>query len=159
MCGRYLEKEGLERRMDDRLERFRAPQKQDYQTALQEIRAGRKKSHWMWYIFPQIKSLGMSETAQSYEIKSLEEAHAYLGNELLKSHLIEISNELLNLNTNDPVEVFGDVDSLKLKSSMTLFAYISDKEIFNKVIDKYFNGNKDLNTLKICKDIKIFGSD
>ena len=119
------------------LDRFIKAHEEDYELALKEIKNGRKLTHWMWYIFPQIKSLGMSETAQYYEIKSLEEAHAYLGNELLKSHLIEISNELLNLNTNDPVEVFGDVDSLKLKSSMTLFAYISDKEIFNKVIDKY----------------------
>ncbi len=135
------------------LDRFIEAHEEDYERALKEIKNGRKLTHWMWYIFPQIKGLGMSETAQYYEIKSLEEAHAYLDNELLKSHLIEISNELLKLNTNDPEEVFGDIDSLKLKSSMTLFSYISDNEIFNKVIDKYFNGDKDLNTIRICEDM------
>ncbi len=135
------------------LDRFIEAHEEDYERALKEIKNGRKLTHWMWYIFPQIKGLGMSETAQYYEIKSLEEAHAYLDNELLKSHLIEISNELLKLNTNDPEKVFGDIDSLKLKSSMTLFSYISDNEIFNKVIDKYFNGDKDLNTIRICEDM------
>lgn len=137
------------------LDRFIEAHEEDYERALKEIKNGRKITHWMWYIFPQIKGLGMSETAQYYEIKNLEEAHAYLDNELLKSHLIEISNELLNLTTNDPEEVFGDIDSLKLKSSMTLFFYISDNEIFNKVIDKYFNGNKDFNTIRICEDIEV----
>lgn len=135
------------------LDRFIEAHEEDYERALKEIKNGRKLTHWMWYIFPQIKGLGMSETAQYYEIKSLEEAHAYLDNELLKSHLIEISNELLKLNTNNPEEVFGDIDSLKLKSSITLFSYISDNEIFNKVIDKYFNGNKDLTTIRICEDM------
>ena len=135
------------------LDRFIEAHEEDYERALKEIKNGRKLTHWMWYIFPQIKGLGMSETAQYYEIKNLEEAHAYLDNELLKSHLIEISNELLKLNTNDPEEVFGDIDSLKLKSSMTLFSYISDNEIFNKVIDKYFNGSKDLTTIRICVDM------
>lgn len=135
------------------LDRFIEAHEEDYERALKEIKNGRKLTHWMWYIFPQIKGLGMSETAQYYEIKSLEEARAYLDNELLKSHLIEISNELLNLNTNDPEKVFGDIDSLKLRSSMTLFSYISDNEIFNKVIDKYFNGSKDLTTIRICEDM------
>ena len=135
------------------LDRFIEAHEEDYERALKEIKNGRKLTHWMWYIFPQIKGLGMSETAKYYEIKNLEEAHAYLDNELLKSHLIEISNELLKLNTNDPEEVFGDIDSLKLKSSMTLFSYISDNEIFNKVIDKYFNGSKDLTTIRICEDM------
>lgn len=132
------------------LDRFIKAHKEDYEQALKEIKNGRKLTHWMWYIFPQITGLGMSETAKYYEIKSLEEAKAYLNNELLKSHLIEISNALLELYTNNPIEVFGDVDSLKLKSSMTLFSYVSDNEIFNKVIDKYFNGNKDLKTIEIC---------
>lgn len=138
------------------LNRFIEAHEEDYERALREIKNGRKLTHWMWYIFPQIKGLGMSETAKYYEIKSLEEAYAYLKNELLKSHLIEISNALLELHTNDPIEVFGNIDSLKLKSSMTLFAYISDDEIFNKVIDKFFNGNKDLNTIKICENKRDF---
>ena len=126
----------------------------DYNRALNEVKSGRKLTHWMWYIFPQIAGLGMSETAKYYEIKSLDEARAYLNNELLKDHIIEISNALLELDKTDPVEVFGDVDALKLKSSMTLFSYVSDDEIFNKVIDKYFNGSKDLTTVRICEELK-----
>ena len=139
---------------DYNLDRFIEAHNDDYSRALKEVKSGRKLTHWMWYIFPQITGLGMSETAKYYEIKSLDEARAYLNNELLKSHLIEISNALLELYTNDPVEVFGDVDSLKLNSSMTLFSYISDNEIFNRVIDKYFNGNKDLTTIRICEEMK-----
>ena len=139
---------------DYNLARFIEAHNDDYTRALNEVKSGRKLTHWMWYIFPQIAGLGMSETAQYYEIKSLDEARAYLNNELLKSHLIEISNALLELYTNDPVEVFGDVDALKLKSSMTLFSYVSDDEIFNKVIDKYFNGSKDLTTVRICEEMK-----
>lgn len=136
------------------LDRFIEAHNDDYNRALNEVKSGRKLTHWMWYIFPQIAGLGMSETAKYYEIKSLDEARAYLNNELLKGHIIEISNALLELYTNDPVEVFGDIDALKLKSSMTLFSYISNNEIFNKVIDKYFNGNKDLTTVRICEELK-----
>ena len=136
------------------LERFIEAHNDDYTRALNEGKSGRKLTHWMWYIFPQIAGLGMSETAKYYEIKSLDEARAYLNNELLKDHIIEISNALLELDKTDPVEVFGDVDALKLKSSMTLFSYVSDDEIFNKVIDKYFNGSKDLTTVRICEELK-----
>jgi len=136
------------------LDRFIEAHNDDYNRALNEVKSGRKLTHWMWYIFPQIAGLGMSETAKYYEIKSLDEARAYLNNELLKDHIIEISNALLELDKTDPTEVFGDVDVLKLKSSMTLFSYVSDDEIFNKVIDKYFNGSKDLTTVRICEEMK-----
>jgi len=136
------------------LDRFIEAHNDDYNRALNEVKSGRKLTHWMWYIFPQIAGLGMSETARYYEIKSLDEARAYLNNELLKDHIIEISNALLELDKTDPTEVFGDVDVLKLKSSMTLFSYVSDDEIFNKVIDKYFNGSKDLTTVRICEEMK-----
>lgn len=139
---------------DYNLARFIEAHDDDYSRALKEVANGRKLTHWMWYIFPQITGLGMSETAQYYEIKSLDEARAYLNNELLKDHIIEISNALLELDKTDLVEVFGDVDALKLKSSMTLFSYVSDDEIFNKVIDKYFNGSKDLTTVRICEEMK-----
>lgn len=135
------------------LDRFIKMQAEDYERALKEIKNGRKVTHWMWYIFPQITGLGMSETARYYEIKSLEEADAYLKNEVLGKNLIEISNALLRLNTNDPVEIFGDIDALKLKSSMTLFSLVSSNEIFDQVIDKYFNGKKDLNTIRICENM------
>ncbi len=140
--------------MNAELNRFIEAHNDDYTRAFREIKNGRKLTHWMWYIFPQITGLGMSEIAQYYEIKSLEEAQAYLNNEVLREHLLEISNELLNLNTSDPIEIFGDVDALKLKSSMTLFSYVSNEEIFNKVIDKYFDGTKDEKTLRICKELE-----
>lgn len=136
------------------LERFIEAHEEDYTRALKEIQNGRKLTHWMWYIFPQITGLGMSETAQYYEIKSLEEARAYMDNEILGTHLIEITNSLLELNTNNPIEIFGDIDSLKLKSSMTLFDYVSNNEVFSKVIDKYFSGLKDQATIKICKEME-----
>ena len=105
----------------------------------------------MLYIFHQFSCLVMSESASYYEIKSLDEARAYLNNELLRSHLVEISGVLLELDKTDPVEVFGDVDALKLKSSMTLFSYVSDDdEIFNKVIDKYFNRNNNSSVNCYC---------
>lgn len=135
------------------LERFLNVHEMDYELALREIKNGRKETHWMWYIFPQITGLGMSETAKYYEIKSLDEARSYLDNETLKSHLLEITNALLALDTNDPVEIFGNIDALKLKSSMTLFYYVSKNEIFNMVIDKYFHGVKDENTIKIIRKI------
>lgn len=136
------------------LDRFIEAHKEDYENALSEIKNGRKLTHWMWYIFPQIVGLGMSETTKYYEIKSLEEAKLYLNNKLLGIHLIEISKVLLELNTSNPVEIFGEVDALKLKSSMTLFSLVSENEIFDKVIDKYFDGNKDSDTIKICEEMK-----
>lgn len=137
------------------INRFIEAHVESYEQALNEIRNGRKQTHWMWYIFPQITGLGMSSIAKYYEIKSLEEARAYLNNELLGEHLIEISNALLELSTNDSIEVFGGIDSLKLKSSMTLFSYVSGNELFDRVIDKYYQGEKDLNTIRICEGLKV----
>ncbi len=140
--------------MNYNLERFIKAQEYDYENALKEIKNGRKLTHWMWYIFPQIKGLGHSATADFYSIKSIEEAKSYIDHEILGKRLIEISNALLKLNTNNPVEVFGEIDSLKLKSSMTLFSYVSDEEVFNKVLIKYFNGNKDERTYYIYQTLK-----
>lgn len=155
MCGRYLENEGLERRMDDRLERFRAPQKQDYQTALQEIRAGRKKSHWMWYIFPQIQGLGSSGMAQYYAIADLDEAKEYLADAMLGKNLMEISRALLEVNSDDALAVMGWPDNLKLKSSMTLFQAANPKcEIFGKVLEKFYGGKQDEKTIEILKGLE-----
>ena len=136
------------------LNRFIEAQEDDYEIALSEVRNGRKETHWMWYIFPQITGLGMSPIAQYFEIKSLEEARAYLNDEVLGAHLLEITNALLELETDDPIEVFGGVDALKLKSSMTLFDYVSNDEIFNRVLDKYYHGEKDLKTIGICDGLK-----
>ena len=138
------------------LERFKKAQELDFSTALAEIRNGRKVSHWMWYIFPQLAGLGMSSTSQYYGIRDLEEAKAYLEDEYLKDHLITICEALLNLNTNDALVVFGQPDNMKLRSSMTLFAQASDNDIFRKVIEKYFEGKMDERTAKMLQK-RVFG--
>lgn len=134
------------------LERFIQAQKYDYETALQEIRAGRKRSHWIWYIFPQIAGLGRSSTAEYYAISGLEEAKAYMQEVSLREHLLEISEALLELEENNPLKVMGPPDDLKLRSSMTLFAIAAPEyDVFRKVLDKFYHGEMDRNTLRILK--------
>lgn len=141
--------------MNNSLERFVLAQRDSYPVALQEIKNGMKMSHWMWYIFPQISGLGHSSLATYYAISDLDEARAYLSDIVLGNRLKEISNELLKLETNEPVLVFGKIDSLKLNSSMTLFDYVSDGEdVFQRVLDKFYDGRKDELTLNICKNMK-----
>ena len=125
--------------------------KRTYQTALQEIRNGCKRSHWMWYIFPQIVGLGKSQTSRDYAIQSIEEAVAFLNNPYLGNHLIEISQALLELDEDNPTSVFGHPDDRKLKSCMTLFAFISgdNDSVFNQVLQKFYGGKKDNKTLDI----------
>ena len=132
------------------LERFVRAQIGSYETALWEIRRGRKCSHWMWYIFPQIAGLGMSSTAQYYAIQDLQEAEEYLAHPILGPRLLEISGELLKLSTNDAYAVFGWPDNLKLRSSMTLFHCADpDCPVFQQVLDKFFAGRPDERTLAI----------
>lgn len=132
------------------LQRFVEAQEDDYENALSEIRSGRKRSHWMWYIFPQIQGLGFSETSRFYAIKNIEEAEEYLQHPVLGKRLIEISNALLDLDTDDAHSVFGSPDDLKLKSSMTLFASLPETDaVFQSVLQKFFDGKKDEKTLSI----------
>jgi uncharacterized protein (DUF1810 family) len=132
------------------LMRFLEAQQHVFATALQEIRNGRKTSHWMWYIFPQISGLGSSGMSRLYAIKDMAEAKQYSDHPVLGQRLVEITSELLNLETNDPAAVFGHIDSLKLRSSMTLFSLLEDAHpVFQKVLDKYFGGKKDANTIRI----------
>ncbi len=136
--------------MRDDLERFLIAQQTYYRTALQEIKNGRKRSHWMWFIFPQIVGLGHSETARYYAIKNMEEAKAYMEDYTLSSNLIEISEALLQIKSNDALEVMGWPDNLKLKSSMTLFSLAKPEcEVFQKVLDKFFRGERDQKTVEI----------
>lgn len=137
------------------LERFVSAQEYDYEIALYEIRKGRKQSHWMWYIFPQIQGLGYSPTAQYYAIENRKEAVEYLKHPILGTRLIEISEALLSLKENDATRIMGYPDDLKLKSSMTLFYAISKNDIFKKVLDKYFEGEMDDKTLKILKELDV----
>lgn len=136
------------------LDRFIKAQENNYLVALNEIKNGRKQSHWMWYIFPQIKGLGMSETSRYYGIDDEEEAKAYLDNEILGFRLREITSELLKLNIDNPVDIFGTIDAIKLKSSMTLFDYVSDDKIFSQVLNKYYNGEIDEKTILLCEKRK-----
>ncbi len=135
------------------LQRFEDAHRQDYETALAEIRRGRKTSHWMWYIFPQLKGLGYSPTAQYYSIENLVEAEAFLAHSVLGAHLVEISRALLALETNNADLVFGYPDNLKLRSSMTLFAQIREADpVFGQVLDKFFEGKPDQRTLELLKE-------
>ncbi len=132
------------------LERFKKAQETDFPIALKEIKSGRKKSHWIWYIFPQLEGLGYSETATYYGIKGRAEAEAYVHDSLLKSRLVEISEALLSLKENDATKVMGYPDDLKLKSSMTLFAEVAPEiGVFQKVLDKFFDGERDKKTIEL----------
>lgn len=132
------------------LDRFLEAQRGDYAAALAEVRRGRKTSHWMWYIFPQIAGLGQSSTARYYSIRDLEEAREYHAHPVLGQRLREISGVLLALRGSDPVAVFGGIDSMKLKSSMTLFSVAApDDPVFQQVLDKYYGGEQDALTLRL----------
>lgn len=135
------------------LQRFTDAQKADYEIALSEIRSGRKRSHWMWYIFPQIHGLGFSETSKFYALKSVDEAKEYLSHPVLGKRLIEISKALLDLPSVNAHSIFGSPDDVKLKSSMTLFASLPNADrVFQSVLEKFFYGEKDDKTLKIINE-------
>ncbi len=139
--------------MNYNLERFVSAQEYDYPRALKEIKSGFKESHWMWYIFPQLKQLGKSYMAKQYGIDSLAEAKEYLAHPILGERLKEISEALLLLDENDPYKVMGKIDGIKLCSCMTLFAEVSGYDsVFGKIIDKYYGGKKDRRTIQILKD-------
>ena len=132
------------------LKRFLDAQQRDYPIALNEIKNGRKQSHWIWYIFPQLKGLGRSYNADYYGINDLSEAKAYLANPLLGERLIEISGALLDLKSNDALEIMGTPDHYKLKSSMTLFSSIPNSDpIFTQVLEKFFQGGMSRRTLEL----------
>ena len=137
---------------EEKLQRFISAQEDSYSRALSELKTGRKRTHWMWYIFPQIKGLGQSETSRFYAITDAAEATSYLQHPVLGNRLVEISRTLLELKEKDPVKIFGKPDDLKLKSSMTLFASLADATpVFNEVLEKFFDGERDSKTLKILE--------
>lgn len=134
------------------LSRFIKAQERDYEAALSEIRSGHKRSHWIWYIFPQVKGLGFSSTSEFYGIDGLEEAKAYIENDVLRERLIEISEALLGLESSDAGDVMGYPDDLKLRSSMTLFAEAAPEiDVFQRVLDKFFDGKKDQRTIELIR--------
>jgi uncharacterized protein (DUF1810 family) len=134
------------------LQRFIDAQANTYSVALSEIMNGRKRTHWMWYVFPQIQGLGMSETSRLYAIKDIHEAADFLNHPVLGSRLIRICKELLDLESDDAHPIFGSPDDLKLHSSMTLFSSVPSADpVFQKVLDKFFKGKKDQKTLAILE--------
>jgi uncharacterized protein (DUF1810 family) len=131
------------------LERFIDAQERSYQIALSEIKNGRKQSHWMWYIFPQVQGLGFSETSKFYAIKNIDEAKEFLLHPVLGNRLVNLCNELLKLESDNANSIFGSPDDLKLKSSMTLFSSLNINPVFQMVLDKFFNGTGDNKTLEL----------
>lgn len=131
------------------IERFVEAQAYSYSNALNEIRNGKKTSHWMWYIFPQIAGLGFSEISKKYAIRDLFEAELYLSHEVLGKRLVEICEALLEIEGRTAHQIFGSPDDMKLKSCMTLFSLLKNTNpIFKKVLSKYFEAKKDYETLK-----------
>ena len=134
------------------LRRFEEAQDRDgtYPRAMTELRAGRKTSHWMWFVFPQIAGLGRSPTAQTYAIASLAEAQAYLAHPVLGPRLVEASRIVAGLGGLTAQDVFGSTDAMKLRSSMTLFARAApDEPVFRQVLDRYFDGAEDEATVRL----------
>ena len=132
------------------LERFVHAQAPSYDRALAEIRSGRKRSHWMWYVFPQIAGLGFSATSQRYSIKSIEEARAYLRHPVLGKRLVECSGAALAVEGRSAREIFGSPDDMKLRSCATLFEVVAPAEaVFGRLIDKYYDGERDAETLRL----------
>jgi uncharacterized protein (DUF1810 family) len=127
--------------VDFDLDRFVQAQEDVYEDALAELKAGRKRTHWMWFVFPQLAGLGRTATAQRYAIASIDEARAYLAHPVLGPRLTEIARVLLGVEGRSAEQIFGFPDDLKLRSSMTLFARAAaDPEVFQAVLDRYYDG-------------------
>ena len=129
------------------ISRFYGPHKLFFEIALKEIKAGRKQSHWMWYIFPQLKSLGNSYNAVYYGLEDVNEAKEFYNDSYLSENLKEICRALLECESNDALEVMGYPDNLKLCSSMTLFYHATKDELFADVLQKFYGGKQDELTL------------
>ncbi|XWW43789.1 DUF1810 domain-containing protein [Fibrella sp. USSR17] len=132
------------------LSRFVDAQANNYADALAEIRNGRKTSHWMWYVFPQLTGLGLSSTAIFYGLKDLQEATTYLNHPVLGPRLIDIATAMVHVDGKTANQILGSPDDMKLRSSMTLFSLVPDTNpVFQAVLDKYYNGAPDPKTLAL----------
>lgn len=137
------------------LSRFSEAHAENYQKALAEVKAGCKRTHWMWYIFPQIAGLGMSPTSRFYAIANLEEAKAYLKDPVLGAHTLQLCQALLQLESRDAAAIFGWPDDMKLKSCMTLFEQAEPEQpIFGRILDEFFMEERDQNTIEILKKME-----
>ncbi len=137
------------------LNRFISAQEGVYDRVLAELRGGLKRTHWMWFVFPQINGLGHSPTTRHYAIKSLEEARHYLSHPILGARLVESAEAVLAVQGKSASDIFGYPDDMKLQSSMTLFALVAEPHsVFERVLDKYFQGKRDARTLQIVGNIR-----
>lgn len=134
------------------MQRFIDAQNQVFDKVVDELSHGFKETHWMWYIFPQITGLGQSTTAKYYELQNIDEINEYINNELLMQRLYTLCS-ILKKQTNSAEEIFGYPDVLKFKSSMTLFDYYKQNEIFNELLEKFYQGKRDEETIKIIKKL------
>ncbi|KAA6182748.1 DUF1810 domain-containing protein [Thiohalocapsa marina] len=140
------------------LTRFVLAQSHDYARALAEIRSGRKQSHWMWYIFPQLDGLGFSAMARRYAIRSLTEARAYLEHPVLGPRLVECAEAVLAIEGKSAQEIFGSPDDLKLRSCATLFGQVSPEgSVFHRLLEAYFGGKADVRTLALLGERRLTG--
>ena len=130
------------------LARFTAAQDPIFDIVLAELKGGRKRTHWMWFVFPQVDGLGLSATSKRYAIKGRAEARAYLDHPMLGSRLRECAEAVLAIEGRSANEIFGSPDDMKLKSSMTLFAMVGD-DVFERVLEKFFQGRPDAATLRL----------
>lgn len=137
--------------MTELLDRFVEAQTLTYQTALAEIRRGAKRSHWMWFVFPQIAGLGQSATARHFAIRSIEEARAYLDHPVLGSRYLECVTALQDLPGSEPTAIFGEVDAMKLRSSLTLFEVARPLPLLTAAINRWCDGTRDPLTLRLLE--------
>ena len=137
------------------LERYIKAQEKVYQWALAEVKNGKKLSHWIWYIFPQLKGLGTSESSQYYGINDIEEARAYLNHPILGARLREITSAFLDSVGKNAQDVFGYLDAMKVRSCMTLFDEVSEDDLFRKVLERYYSGLADEKTLAILGKLDV----
>jgi len=138
------------------LDRFLHAQDNVYDHVLAELRNGSKRTHWMWFIFPQIDGLGFSATTRHFAIKSIEEARSYLSHPVLGARLRECGEAVLAVQGRSVSDIFGDPDDMKLQSSATLFAQIAEPDsIFARLLDKYFQGMQDVKTITILRNLQI----
>lgn len=142
-------------RKEHMLERFVNAQARMYDIALKEVKNGKKLSHWIWFVFPQMKGLGMSETSDYYGIEDIEEARAYLNHPVLGARLREVTSALLELPVVNAHDVFGYLDAMKVRSCMTLFNEVADDNLFRMVLDRYFSGLADDKTLAILGKMDV----
>jgi uncharacterized protein (DUF1810 family) len=137
------------------LDRFVQAQQSDYDRALAELGAGHKRSHWMWYIFPQIDGLAFSSISKKYSIKSLEEARAYLAHPVLGPRLLECAQAVVAVDGKSITAIVGSPDDLKLRSSATLFAAVSPADsVFERILAKYYDAKRDEKTLELLRSLQ-----